>query len=296
MDSSLNLNTLANSLPNSNIAIAEKDLLNNFKAAALSITTLYRSSRQTSKRAYTAGYVTACKDVLLMIQQGVSAGGVDDSVMNVGRIMDWVEARLDAVKAREEEEDEEEEREGGSSSAANNGRTAAAVAVVKPSKPVQKESLVMGLATPNSPPSRSSQQLPAHPQTPSPSSSNSLSSGATSHPHHKRSRKDSPPTGLQPLPTLSLTDMGSHLTVSNSNRDSNEAITTGAKRRHAVMMMLDSSPPEFHRPPSPQTSVSTGRRRTRSTRGGGFGGILTSSEPMDVEEDSARERKRVTRR
>jgi hypothetical protein len=35
MDSSLNLNTLANSLPNSNIAIAEKDLLNNFKGNAL---------------------------------------------------------------------------------------------------------------------------------------------------------------------------------------------------------------------------------------------------------------------
>jgi hypothetical protein len=80
-----------------------------------------------------------------MIQQGVSAGGVDDNVMNVGRIMDWVEARLDAVKAREEEEDEEEEREGGSSSANGNAKTTAAAAVaaapVKPSKPVQKDTV-----------------------------------------------------------------------------------------------------------------------------------------------------------
>lgn len=31
--------------------------------------------------------------------------------MTIGRVMDWTEARMDAIKAREEEEDEEEERE-----------------------------------------------------------------------------------------------------------------------------------------------------------------------------------------
>jgi protein involved in temperature-dependent protein secretion len=45
-----------------------------------------------------------------MIQHCVSAGNAGEEV-GVGRIMDWVEARLDAVKAREEEEDEEEEKE-----------------------------------------------------------------------------------------------------------------------------------------------------------------------------------------
>ena len=35
MDSTLNLNTLASSLPNSNLANAEKDLLNNFKGIDL---------------------------------------------------------------------------------------------------------------------------------------------------------------------------------------------------------------------------------------------------------------------
>jgi hypothetical protein len=54
-----------------------------------------------------------------MIQQGVSTGGVALSgssnpagdVMTIGRIMDWIEARMDAVRAREEEEDEDEDRE-----------------------------------------------------------------------------------------------------------------------------------------------------------------------------------------
>lgn len=63
-----------------------------------------------------------------MIQQGVSTGEPADAV-SVGRIMDWLEARLDAVKAREEEEDEEEEA--GSSQAAQ-ARAAAAAAAAKP--------------------------------------------------------------------------------------------------------------------------------------------------------------------
>ena len=48
-----------------------------------------------------------------MIQQGVSAGGdhAGENPMSVGRIMDWVEARCDAIKTREEEEDEEEQKE-----------------------------------------------------------------------------------------------------------------------------------------------------------------------------------------
>ena len=53
-----------------------------------------------------------------MIQQGVSAGGIAPSdhnahggEMTVGRILDWIEARMEAVKSREEEEDEDEERD-----------------------------------------------------------------------------------------------------------------------------------------------------------------------------------------
>ena len=52
-----------------------------------------------------------------MIQQGVSLDpsmsphGADGAGMTIGRVMDWIEARLEAIKSREEEEDEEEERE-----------------------------------------------------------------------------------------------------------------------------------------------------------------------------------------
>ncbi|KAJ3913778.1 hypothetical protein F5877DRAFT_18782, partial [Lentinula edodes] len=114
MDSSLNLTTLASSLP-SPYQNAEKDLLNNFKAAALSITTLYRSSRNASKRAYNAGYASACNDILLMIQQGVSVEGIEHTQnhcsetssttpsssqgkgMTIGKVMDWIEARMEAI-------------------------------------------------------------------------------------------------------------------------------------------------------------------------------------------------------
>lgn len=93
-------------------------------AAALSITTLYRSSKKNAKRAYNAGYAAACQDLLEFIQQGVSASGDvgqspagpsrisegTTSGMTIGQIMDWTEARVEAIKAREEEEDEDEER------------------------------------------------------------------------------------------------------------------------------------------------------------------------------------------
>ncbi|EIM84613.1 uncharacterized protein STEHIDRAFT_33859, partial [Stereum hirsutum FP-91666 SS1] len=96
---SLNLNTLANSLPNADLAKAEADLVNNFKAAALSITTLYRSSRTTSKRAYNAGYAAACQDLLQMIQQGVSDSETEggSGMPTIERVLDWVEARYEAV-------------------------------------------------------------------------------------------------------------------------------------------------------------------------------------------------------
>ena len=63
-----------------------------------------------------------------MIQQGVSAEGIEHTLsanssgtcsdspsssqgMTIGKVMDWIEARMEAIKSREEEEDEEEERE-----------------------------------------------------------------------------------------------------------------------------------------------------------------------------------------
>ena len=52
-----------------------------------------------------------------MIQHGVSDH--EDAAVHVGRVMDWLEARLDALKAREEEEDEDEDRAGPSAKPAS---------------------------------------------------------------------------------------------------------------------------------------------------------------------------------
>lgn len=49
-----------------------------------------------------------------MIQQGVSSGYTTDAVgggRTIERIMDYIEARLEAIKAREEEEEEDDEKE-----------------------------------------------------------------------------------------------------------------------------------------------------------------------------------------
>ena len=109
---------------------------------------MYRSSRKNSKRAYNAGYAAACQDLLNFIQQGVSASdigqapsgsshAVEGGGMTIGRVMDWTEARVDAIKAREEEEDEDEEREKDKERAGGSrpsGSTAAVVPVVSKSE------------------------------------------------------------------------------------------------------------------------------------------------------------------
>lgn len=55
-----------------------------------------------------------------MIQQGVSDSETEggSGMPTIERVMDWVEARYEAVRAREEEEEEDEERERSRSAAA----------------------------------------------------------------------------------------------------------------------------------------------------------------------------------
>lgn len=43
--------------------------------------------------------------------QGRGRRAADNEAMTVGRIMDWIEARVEAIKSRQEEEDEDDERE-----------------------------------------------------------------------------------------------------------------------------------------------------------------------------------------
>ncbi|KAG2143734.1 hypothetical protein DEU56DRAFT_248568 [Suillus clintonianus] len=284
MDSSLDLNGLAKSLPAANFEKAEKDLLNNFKAAALSITTLYRSSRHASKRAYNAGYATACQDLMSMIQQGVSTGGVALSgsnnpagdVMTIGRIMDWIEARMEAVKAREEEEDEDEERERekerarGSVPASrpdtNKGSTPRdvftgdttrnTVQSGPSSSRLEQQNAAPAPLTPHSPFTVNTPNVPNRQSSPTPSAvppaRQSSHPYAGQRPYKSRAlgaKKDNsepfpagPPITACLTPSENLFRMSPVTAATSVTGDpAFSDYTAGAKRRHAVMMMLDSS-------------------------------------------------------
>lgn len=284
MDSSLDLNGLAKSLPAANLEKAEKDLLNNFKAAALSITTLYRSSRHASKRAYNAGYATACQDLMSMIQQGVSTGGVALSgssnpagdVMTIGRIMDWIEARMEAVKAREEEEDEDEDRERekervrGTVPASHPDTnkdstprhvfsgvtTRNAVQTGPSSSRLEQQTAVPAPLTPHSPFTVNTPNVPNRQTSPTPSampptrqSSHPYASQRPSKSRALGAKKDIPepfPVGppitacLTPSENLFRTPPVTTATSVTGDPGFSD-YTAGAKRRHAVMMMLDST-------------------------------------------------------
>ncbi|KAJ7512549.1 hypothetical protein B0H11DRAFT_1951658 [Mycena galericulata] len=276
---SLNLNSLVSSLPSHSLnASSEKELLDNFKAAALSITTLYRSSRHASKRAYNAGYAAACRDLMEMLQQGVSESHTlvpdrnEEAGMTIGRVMDWVEARLDAVRCREEEEDEEDERERGSHSSAPN-----ASAAQRPSAPARKPS-------PSPPPSR----VTAGASSP-PRSSIPLKPTRTS-PHLK-------PTPSSTALSASIPPTDFHVPISFPFLENVPPPVTGSKRRHAVMMMPPPISSAQSTPSSSSSPVPTQRRRTRSTRGlFPHNNSQVMDGMMDVEEDGGRERKRVARR
>ncbi|KAJ7322879.1 hypothetical protein DFH08DRAFT_888158 [Mycena albidolilacea] len=283
---SLNLHSLVSSLPAHSLnATAEKELLDNFKAAALSITTLYRSSRHASKRAYNAGYAAACRDLMEMLQLGVSDSHTlvpdrnQEAGMTIGRVMDWVEARLDAVRSREEEEDEEDERERGSHSSAPN---ASASGSHRPSAPARKPS-------PSPPPPS---RVTAGPSSP-PRSSIPLKSTRTL-PQSK------PTTSTVPAPPVPTTEFHVHVptAVSFPFVENLPPPVTGSKRRHAIMMMPPPNSSPQSTPSSSSSPLPPPRRRTRSTRGLGLfphnrGEGMDGM--MDIEEDG-RERKRVARR
>ncbi|PSR78462.1 hypothetical protein PHLCEN_2v7405 [Hermanssonia centrifuga] len=334
---SLNLKNLASSLPNSNLAHAEKDLMNNFKSAALSITTLYKSSLRTSKRAYNAGYAAACQDLLLMIQQGVSAGESSDGNgggMSIGRIMDYVEARLEALKSREEEEDEDEEkdkdreRDRKPATTSLSRASGSLVSGVKPSQQPtngpsrSREYIPAAPMTPLSPPTFTSGLAPGRPTSPSPSPPSSFRTIPTqlSQQRNAKSRLFNL-TNAHPKETLisaatSPLSFGSPAVLSTSadapftiipppstpTFASNPGFEGGGtKRRHATMV-LESATPVI--PSTPGTSC---RRRTRTLRPSAQGSTRDThlaqdqnqaqgSDVMEVEEDGGRERKRVARR
>ena len=61
------------------------------------------SGQEALNRLYEAGYTSACRDIPSVIQYGVSAG-TGDPELSKGKLMDWVEAQLEAEEESEEQE------------------------------------------------------------------------------------------------------------------------------------------------------------------------------------------------
>lgn len=287
-------------------------------AAALSLTTLYRSSKRTSKRAYNAGYASACRDLLNMIQQGVSAGdssGSDGQGIAIGRIMDYVEARLEAIRSREEEEDEDEDKEreraGGATSSGPIKPTSAGTAMapaVTPKHPPATPAHTPSTAPtrlkemvrpplPVSPPTHGnhrSQQAPPTPYTPSTVSANAsatpspvmINRAARSRLYALAAAKDPSVVSAAPSP-FSFEPPTTALLSPPMDLD----VSVGSKRRHNAMSLDSPSP-------TPAESGPSSKRRTRSSRGAALVASQDQNmmgDAMDVEEEG-RERKRVARR
>ena len=155
--------------------------------------------------------------------------------------------------------------------------------------------------TPNSPPGRTSLHLSTQPSSPSPSSSRPPlpPSHSTGFLFGKR-RKDSPtPSAISTIEPVATDNTPGPFAFSNIQNQV-EPLSAGAKRRHAVMMMMDS--PMTTSPTIPSQTPSS-RRRTRSTRSVNAANsastppvVFPSSDPMEVELEDGRERKRVARR
>ncbi|KAG8769892.1 hypothetical protein FRC12_004664 [Ceratobasidium sp. 428] len=88
------LSLLRESLPNAKLESSERDMSNDFKAAAQSLAAFYKSSKQTVKHAHDAGYAACLQDMLQFIQTGLSTASSEHDVMGVARVMDWVEGQL----------------------------------------------------------------------------------------------------------------------------------------------------------------------------------------------------------
>ncbi|WRT64942.1 uncharacterized protein IL334_001882 [Kwoniella shivajii] len=92
----MDLSTLGSTLP-PGLADAERDMGDKFRAAALSITNLYKSSLGYTKQAYNVGYSAALADVLSTVQSSIGAG--QNAEQTLSRMMDWADARQAAISA-----------------------------------------------------------------------------------------------------------------------------------------------------------------------------------------------------
>ncbi|BEI83086.1 hypothetical protein CcaverHIS002_0309540 [Cutaneotrichosporon cavernicola] len=99
----MDLSSLDTTLPPA-LADAERDMGDKFRAAAMSITQLYKSSLGYTKQAYQAGYSAALADVLSKVQSDIGSGG--DAAEALARLMDWSEARQAAIRTFAEDDEQ----------------------------------------------------------------------------------------------------------------------------------------------------------------------------------------------
>ncbi|KAI0742218.1 hypothetical protein C8Q80DRAFT_1186763 [Daedaleopsis nitida] len=296
---SLNLNNLASSLQaSSSYANAEKELTNNFRAAALSLTTLFRSSKTASKRAYNAGYSSACHDLLNMIQQGVSTEADPSRDMTIGRIMDYIEARLEAIKTREEEEDEEEERAARGVAGSSVNKAKPPSPTLPPAPPARRDHIVATPPTPYTPSSLDGHRPYVAPALTSPTPSvmplRPMSAQPLSFSRLSKSRH---------IPSINPKELSSipfpprpYVTIPPPGAVSEPApASMPMKRRRDV----DPAPASGEAGAANGGVAGTSRRRTRSSRGEHQQqhqhAAGPQSEAMEVEEEGP-QRKRVARR
>ncbi|KAK4684171.1 hypothetical protein P7C73_g6028, partial [Tremellales sp. Uapishka_1] len=86
----MDLHELDSTLPQG-LAEAERDMGDMFRAAAMRMTTLYKSGLGYTKQAYSVGYNACLSDVLDIVQSSLTSG--QDASETLSRLMDWAEAR-----------------------------------------------------------------------------------------------------------------------------------------------------------------------------------------------------------
>ncbi|ODN76394.1 hypothetical protein L198_08078 [Cryptococcus wingfieldii CBS 7118] len=92
----MDLSNLQSTLP-PDLADAQRDIGDKFRAAAASIAALYKSSLSVTKQGYNAGYSQALIDLLSTVQSSIGEG--QDSAQALSRLMDWADARQAAISA-----------------------------------------------------------------------------------------------------------------------------------------------------------------------------------------------------
>ncbi|KAL5481185.1 hypothetical protein ACEPAI_10126 [Sanghuangporus weigelae] len=281
---SLDMNNLASSLPSSAIVKAEQDTMDKFKAAAQSLTLLYRSSQKAARRNFDAGYAMALDDLLSVVQHGVSAGSdVNTSekdateAMSIGRILDWIEARQESLRLKtREEEEEEDERE--TKTKTKQGVTSKPVVGLSRLGDSRDKAAPRSTENVSSSPSVPSRRLPTGtsaklaPEQLVPASSAyrdsspspTLSTAINSHPSSTPVFSSRPLTrnrlrSKHVLAPLNATSINSPNCGPGLSSDSSITSIIGAKRRHAAMLLDHSSPAEMSisLPPSEVRSHST---------------------------------------